>query len=169
MMGLHSSFPLASWGPYLSFQAANSFLHWLLCGSFLWCLNKLPFPEVTKHENNIFAHKEHIWATVIISLCPACSLGWFWLGEGEIGVSVYEIPAGIRSLPLISSWASKELGVFLLFHFFSSGSILWEEEEWNKGAGCCQWSSGTEDRASAAEPPVSLNSFALAGLNQVWM
>lgn len=62
----------------------------------------------------------------------------------------------------------QRVGIFPLIFFFSS-SILWEVEEWNKGTECCQWSSGTGARARAAKPSMSLNSFTLAGLNQLWM
>lgn len=98
------------------------------------------------------------------SVLFALPLSSFWFGGGEVGVSVYEMPAGIKSMPLISSCVSEELGFFPLI-FFPSNSVLWEVGEWNKGTECCQWSSGTEARA--AELSLSLNSFALAGLNRL--
>ena len=81
---------------------------------------QLLFSEATKHENNIFAHDEHIWANTIIFLCPACSnsqLLLTWRGR-DWRFSVWnaswdEINAIDFILPL------QRAGIFPFIFFFS--------------------------------------------------
>lgn len=165
MMGPHQSF---LWLPEVSTcpQTRELFLHWVLCGSVLWWLTQLLFSEVTKHKHNIFAHEEHIWENTIIFFCLACSnscLLLTWRGRVWCFSGWNANWDQINAIDFILC-SEELLQFFLLFiYFFSSGSILWEVEERNKGVKCCQRSSGTEARARAAQFSTSLNRISSLG------
>lgn len=101
MMGHHQSFlwlpkvptcPSRQEGPFFTGSCVDlSSDGWANCSS-----QKRPTRELSLLVRNTSGQ-----TLLSFSVLLALTLCSFWLGRGEIGLSVYEMPAGIKSMPLI--------------------------------------------------------------------